>query len=77
MPFVGYDDVLNMPVRYQTFDDDYRVACPHGHTSLQPAETTETAYCHQCSRSYSYEELVDKKTDAGTTGGVGKGGADA
>lgn len=42
---------------------DYRIACPHGHTSLSPAETTPTAYCQTCGRSYQFDELVDRRWD--------------
>jgi hypothetical protein len=37
--------------------DDYRVACPRGHVSLEPASTTPTAYCRSCGRAYDYAEL--------------------
>lgn len=44
---------------------EYRMACPHGHTSLQPAETIPTAYCQTCGRAYSFDELRDKRGDHG------------
>jgi hypothetical protein len=40
---------------------DYRMACPRGHTSLDPAQTTPTAYCRSCARSYAFEALVDRR----------------
>lgn len=40
---------------------DYRIACPCGHTSLSAAETTQTAYCQACGRSYQFDELVDRR----------------
>lgn len=41
--------------------DPYRVACPRGHTALDPAETTASAYCRTCQRAYPVGELVDKR----------------
>ena len=43
---------------------DYRMACPEGHTSLAPAETTPTAYCQTCGQSYPFEALLDRRFDA-------------
>jgi hypothetical protein len=40
---------------------DYRMACPRGHTSLDPAATTPTAYCRSCGQSYAFETLVDRR----------------
>lgn len=37
--------------------EDYRVTCPRGHVSLEPAATTPTAYCRSCGRSYHYDAL--------------------
>jgi hypothetical protein len=37
--------------------EEYRVECPRGHVSLEPAATTPTAYCRSCGRSYDYAEL--------------------
>ena len=42
---------------------EYRIACPQGHTSLSPAETTRTAYCQMCGRAYPFEELVDRQQE--------------
>lgn len=42
---------------------EYRMACPAGHTSLQPAETTPTAYCQICGQAYPFDELVDRQGD--------------
>ncbi len=44
--------------------DPYRVACPEGHTALNAAETTASAYCRTCRRSYPATELVDRRHDA-------------
>lgn len=52
------------PVR-EKLATEYRMACPHGHTSLQPAETTPTVYCQMCERSYAFAELVDRRRDRG------------
>lgn len=41
-------------------EEDYRVACPQGHVSLEPAATTPTVYCRSCGRAYRYEELHDR-----------------
>lgn len=43
---------------------DYRMACPRGHTSLQAAETTPTAYCQMCERAYAFEELTDRSVES-------------
>ncbi len=48
---------------------DYRIACPEGHTSLEPARTTATAYCRTCRRSYDFDELVDRRDGGGSRGG--------
>lgn len=40
---------------------EYRMACPEGHTSLDPADTTATAYCQICGRAYSFDVLVDRR----------------
>lgn len=37
--------------------DGYRVSCPRGHVSLEPAATKPTAYCRSCGRTYDYAEL--------------------
>lgn len=42
---------------------DYRITCPHGHTTLSAAETTPTAYCQTCGRAYPFGELVDRRWD--------------
>ncbi|SFS05802.1 hypothetical protein SAMN05216559_2923 [Halomicrobium zhouii] len=47
----------------EKLDSEYRIVCPSGHTSLSAAETTETAYCRACGRSYPFEELVDQRWD--------------
>ena len=47
---------------------EYRMACPRGHTSLHPAETTATAYCRTCGRSYHFDELVDRREARGVAG---------
>lgn len=39
----------------------YRIVCPAGHTRLTAAETTRTAYCQSCGRSYPFDELVDRR----------------
>lgn len=44
-------------------DEEYRMACPRGHTSLHPAETTSTAYCKTCGRAYDFAELCDRRHD--------------
>lgn len=46
---------------------DYRIACPRGHTSLSPAETTRTAYCQTCGRAYPFEGLVDRQCEESAT----------
>ncbi|WP_164471551.1 hypothetical protein [Halosimplex salinum] len=43
--------------------DPYRVACPNGHTALNPAETTPSAYCRTCRESYHARELADRRRD--------------
>jgi hypothetical protein len=43
------------------FDEDWRIACPRGHVRLQPADSTPTAYCESCERSYDWDALVDRK----------------
>lgn len=42
-------------------EDPYRVACPRGHTDLNPAKTRPTAYCRTCRESYPAEELIDRR----------------
>lgn len=49
----------------EKFTSDYRMACPHGHTSLSPAETTPTAYCQTCGRSYRFDQLRDRSLEPG------------
>lgn len=41
-------------------EEEYRIACPRGHISLEPAATTPTVYCRSCGRAYRYEELRDR-----------------
>lgn len=41
--------------------EEYRMACPRGHTRLRPARTTATAYCRTCGQSYGFEELRDRR----------------
>lgn len=41
--------------------EEYRMACPRGHTSLHPAETTPTVYCKTCGRAYGFDELLDRQ----------------
>lgn len=53
-------------------DEEYRMACPRGHTSLRPAATTPTAYCKTCGRAYGFDELVDR-TRVGSSGPGGRG----
>jgi len=43
--------------------DPYRVACPCGHTALDAAETTASAYCRTCHESYDADELVDRRSE--------------
>lgn len=42
----------------------YRMACPRGHTSLRVAETTPSAYCQMCDRSYAFDDLVDRRLES-------------
>jgi len=55
----------------EKFAEPYRMACPRGHTALEPHKTLESAHCRTCKRSYDFEELVDKKQDAQERGGIG------
>ncbi|WP_415381673.1 hypothetical protein [Halosimplex sp. TS25] len=45
----------------ELLSDPYRVACPVGHTALNPAESAPSAYCRTCRESYAAEELVDRR----------------
>lgn len=52
-------------------DEEYRMACPRGHTSLHPAETTPTAYCKTCGRAYDFAALRDRRHDVVPERGAG------
>lgn len=43
--------------------DPYRVACPRGHTAVNPSKTTDSAYCRTCRESYPAEALVDRQQE--------------
>lgn len=50
------------PIR-EKLGAEYRMACPNGHTSLDAADTTATAYCQTCGRAYAFDALVDRQRD--------------
>jgi len=41
-------------------EQEYRIACPRGHVSLEPAATTPTVYCRSCGCAYDYDDLRDR-----------------
>lgn len=58
-----------MPDREETLAeklaDPFRMCCPEGHTNLEGAETTPTAYCKGCGVAYHADELIDKREEPG------------
>jgi len=43
-------------------NEDYRIRCPEGHTSLVVSKEKPTAFCKVCSRTYEHADLVDLKS---------------
>lgn len=59
----------------EKLDEEFLMACPRGHTSLRPAETTPTVYCKTCGRAYEFDDLHDRRHEALPEQGADDGSA--